>query len=270
MAFHLADEAIPVVLSAAYSTYRERLDQGGFEELLGGVSCPAPGCSGTLQLTGRRVDRGAVTVESGRLVCDTIEIAVACCVGGAKRHWCRVLPSEIQPRKAYSLPAQEAAIASYWQGNGGLRKAISRLAGEAPHFTTLHGWLGGVGRYALGRDTPPDAQPMAVVCAESQRRCLPSFETVWNGPIFIDPRRYRSEQRHEELKASKRLTQTAHAVAGETPFPLAEWARLVLTWGVVTTMAWWSRIRETAIQHHAARRTALPSARDPPRAEDGP
>lgn len=268
--FILPDEAIPVVLSVAYCTYHELLDQGGLREFVDRLPCPEPGCRGTLKLTGQRLSRGAVLVAAGCLVCVTIKIALARCVGGVKHHWRRVLPCDIQPRKTYTLPAQEAALASYRQCGGGLRLAVSLLEGQAPHFTMLHGLLAGIGRYALGRETPADAQPVTVVCAETERRCLPSFHAVWNGPIFIDPRRYRNEQRLEELTATNRLIHTARAMAGDAPFPLARWARLVLTWGFVTTMTWWSRIHKTAIQRRPSGRGSLPSARDPPRAEDDP
>src|SRR3990172_5868616 len=150
---------MPVVLSIPHPTYGELLGQGGLAASVDGLPCPSPGCDSTLRLTRRRAVRRVVWVKKGEFVQEAIDVGIANCQRAGGRHWYRILPSDVLPYKAYSATAQEAGLRSYLEGAGGLRKAAGRLAGVAPHYSPLHGWLPALWESARGRDEPRHALP---------------------------------------------------------------------------------------------------------------
>ncbi len=240
---------MPLSLSTAYATYVERADQGALASLVDGLPCPRPGCGGKLVLTGMRVRRGVVWVAGAELVADDVEVWLARCCGRSRRHWCRVLPADLRPHATFSAQAQEAAIESYARGEGGLRRAVSRLTGCAPHFTTLHGWIGGLGSYALGRHTPPGVLPMSAALVEASRR-VATVQAAWDQIVAVDPTRHRSERRRDEIEACHHLLAAAAALVPDLPSPLAEWSRLTIAWCGVAGIRGWARSPSTPIQHH--------------------
>lgn len=61
------------------------------------------------------------------------------------------LPVEILPYKTFGLPVIEAACVHYATLTDGLRKTAQTIPGVAPHFSTLHGWMGGLGERAMNK-----------------------------------------------------------------------------------------------------------------------
>jgi len=247
----VAASPMPITLSTSDVAYERLVAQGGLEAALEGHRCPR--CNRPVEPTGRRRRRGCVRLVDGECVASSIVVVLARCREG---HLTRVLPANLQPGTVYSVEAQEAACRSYLEGRGGLRVAVRRLGADAPHFTTLHGWLGGLGGFALGLETPAGETPAAVLLEETRRRELPDLHERWDATAQVDPSRYRSDARRELLEASVRFLAVATAlVAQPTPPPpvsprssLSEWIRLALTWPAVTAVCWSARRRGTAIQ----------------------
>jgi len=196
-----------------------------------------------LKATGSLVSRGVCWLKGRKFVHESIGVPLCYCLA-EERHWHRVLPAEVQPYKTYSTPAQEAPCRQYLEGDEGLRTVVKAFKGERPHFTTLHGWLGGMGSYAQGRDTPPDAVPVAAGRSETARR-RPGFSWAEAGAVAGQ---HDSEGRRDELKAASRLLRTAGELFVEAAQPLLEWVRLILSFGHVFAIGWYARSPKTPFQ----------------------
>ena len=147
-------------------------------------------------------------------------------------HRCRVLPSDVLPRKTYSLPVIERLAMAYAEGEGSLREVAWSLLGEhTPQHTTLHAWTEGLGAHASGRPQGDvhGGDAFAAVLAETRARWpLAEAPEPW-----IDPRRYRSEPRHERLIALAGLGPLARSIPGvAAQAPLTGWRQLALGFGL--------------------------------------
>lgn len=109
---------------------------------------PCPRCKAELRLTGSRVQRQAIGIDGS----ETLRVPLARCLGECGGRF-RILPCDLLPGKVFSLEAVEAYAKSYLRGSRGLRGAVSATETTVtrPHFTTLHGWIGGLGERVLER-----------------------------------------------------------------------------------------------------------------------
>jgi hypothetical protein len=169
--------------------------------------------------------------EHGERQCrlEEARIALAFCPTCKRR--VRVLPCDVLPRKRYALGLIEHEVASYARGARSLRQVAWSVLGEpAPAHTTLHAWSEGLGAHVLGRATGAalGAEPFSRLLAESVAR-VPAAEVVARTQVPVDPRRFRSEARHERLGAVGMSLSVAALVTGLlAPDALSEWRRLAL------------------------------------------
>jgi len=177
-------------------------------------------------------------------------IALASCSRCKRRT--RVLPSDVLPRKVYSLPLIEHELTEYAQGERSLRQVSWNLLGEkTPAHTSLFGWSEGLGAHALGR-VKSEAElglPASRLLAESEARC-PKIAPVLRREARVDPRRYRSQARRERLSAMATLLLLAVLVTGlRSPDALSEWRRLACTWTRSAVLVFPAAISCTRIGH---------------------
>lgn len=224
-----------------------------------------PVVPGALGLGGGRVKRKLIRLvrdEHGQeqLVEEKAVLALATC--RTCGHRCRVLPSDVLPRKVYALPVIEHLAAKYVAGDGSLREISWSLLGErTPEHTTVHAWTEGLGAHVLGRDAVGGEPHSAMVVETTARR----------GPLAplatpsIDPRRYRSEPRHERLLAVALILLTARATLGpDASAPLSGWLRLAIVYGVASPLSFRTGLRCTAIEQvdSSAPRSCAPCPTD--------
>lgn len=186
----------------------------------------------------------------GELVARPITIVVAraeCAVCGSKP---RLLPSDVLPRKRYSLPLIEHAAAEYARGGKGLRKVVGWIHGDGPTHATLHAWTEGIGAYGLGRDVHVLlGDPFSAVLAETLKR-RPDLKSVIDAdPPAVDERRYRSRERKERLAAMARLLMIARALAASSLFPFSDWRAQSLLLGLSSPIAFRTGFRKPPIEH---------------------
>jgi hypothetical protein len=182
----------------------------------------------------------------------------------------RVLPIEIAPRKSYTRPVIETACTVYADESAptiGLRRTVARLGKNAPHFSSLHGWLGAVGARALGRlDRHGQGPPVAALIAESAKGLGLKMPADWTCRLSerseheVAPAKYRSVQRHEQLDACARLFDTAGRLFPQAAYPLTAWEQWLETRFNVTAWGFPARFSCTAIQQHPPRTPVVPSA----------
>jgi hypothetical protein len=241
----------------------ELLEQGILKERIDGLPCPHDDCRLSVGLTRKLVARAFVLLVGGVYVFIVSAVPLARCAAG---HWSRVLPAGVLPYKVFCVRAQEFVIEGYSSGDLALRSAVGLCIGRAPHFTTLWGWLGGLGSMALGRTGSNPAAPIALVREETKRRLLPQLDTVWEQPVVVNPARVQQprqtpmpgkmgvskapEVRLEQLEAVVRVLRTAQAVAKAaghaTAFALAMWVGLFAGFDIVPGISWWARSRGTS------------------------
>ncbi len=235
------------MLSILHATYEQLLGQGALGEKIDGLPCPRPFCCGSVAASEKTCERGVLWLRGMDFVHERIHIVLAICLGGRKPHMVRVLPADILPRKVYSLPAMEEAVRAYLEGGCGLRRALAGYTGEVPHFTTLYGWVQGMGRYARERAPEPPAGPsFAEVRQEIERRFLPALARIWDEPVRIDPSRYRpgNEVRLADLEEVVRLLRAAGAAFPKSRRPLTDLVlSLLLATDLVSPLCFWARIR---------------------------
>ena len=264
-------QTMPITLSIRHLAYARLLAQGGLGDLLAMLRCPR--CNRCFKLTGRRLRRPLVVMRDGRcyLLEDFVVAQAACVRCGYSQ---RLLPADVLAGKRYSIDVYEAAALAYLERPGGLRQAVRSLGFYAPDFTTLHGWLGGLGGYATGLTTPQGAVPAEALLEETRRRVLPDLNERWRQSAPVDPRRHRSERRREELEGVVRLLRIATAVALANGGPptagaLTSWIVLTIGWFGVAAISWSARRAGTWIQPRAKRR-AIGFGPRKPKPEDTP
>jgi hypothetical protein len=214
-----------------------------------------------LLLSRSRARRGLVWLEQDtygqkEAVDERAIVAMARCQDCG--HRCRVLPSDVLPGKTYALSVIEHLAARYVAGDGSLRRVAWSLLGErTPQHTTLHAWTEGLGAHVLGRDATR-GEPHSAMVAETAVR-WPSMVSVTTPSI--DPRRYRSEPRHERLSAVATLMQMARAIPDiAAATPLADWRRLAIGLGVSSPLSFRTGCSCTPIEQvpSAAARSCAP------------
>jgi hypothetical protein len=102
----------------------------------------------------------------------------------------------------------ELSVSLYNRGDLSLRQtAWEQLYGErTPQHTTLHGWTEGLGAWCLGRPIAEVAfsVPATRILAELEIR-FAQMKPLHSIPVWINPKRYRSQGRLERLEACKRF-----------------------------------------------------------------
>jgi hypothetical protein len=170
----------------------------------------------------------------------------------------RVLPVEILPYKTFGLPVIEAACIHYTTSADGLRKTVGKIPGVAPHYSTLHGWMGGLGERAmdkvhLRRDRATIGQPSlpptsALVAETAKRQGLELINRWGKTKPPIAPWKYESLFRKELLQSCLRLLSIAASLFQDSPYPLTLWQHWLLPMFLVAAWLFPSRNIITPIQ----------------------
>ena len=207
----------------------------------------------------------------------------------------RVLPVEIAPHKSYTRPVIETACATYAAESRPtitLRQTVSQLGKNAPHHSSLHGWLGAMGARALGRldlsacghlpaalrrrhgaqaGRHGQGPPVAALIAESAKVLSRGLPAAWSQPYSVAPHKYHCVQRRERLEACARLFGTARRLFPQAAYPWSAWEGWLESRFHVTGWGFPARLSCTAIQQHAPRKVAVPCApsRPTPACRDG-
>jgi len=156
------------------------------------------------------VQRGVVLLEQddyGERRTDLVHgiFALARCPCCGRRF--RVLPSDVLPRKTYSVGVIEHMLAEYARGERSLRSvAWETLGGErTPAHTSLHAWSEGLGAHALGLagGEVGGGTPVSRLFAETQSR-VQEIGPLLTHDYAVDLRRYRSPERRERLRSLAR------------------------------------------------------------------
>jgi len=138
---------MPYCLPIECSRFQKDIKENRGREIaafLEGLPCDRCG-ERALKLTRSRLSRQVVGLKR----CEEVQIPLSRCGNcGCRR---RVLPLEVLPRKTFSLPVIAECARTALEPRGTLRAAVSALDHGAvrPHFSTLHGWLGGLGERAF-------------------------------------------------------------------------------------------------------------------------
>lgn len=193
------------------------------------IHCPHPACEckGSLIFTGSWVDRGIVLSDTAhKTEFKRRQYPIARCTECKRRF--RVLSCEVLPYKTYSLPIIETACGVYTQTARGLRKSVSCFTGIRPDYTTLHGWLGGLGDCALDRNAHKEYRgheihPFSSVIAETSKKLNPMLFETWRKIYLIPEWKFKSTFRKDHLQACARLLQTASFLFPDSHFPLHSW-----------------------------------------------
>jgi hypothetical protein len=149
-----------------------------------------------------------------------------------------VLPVEILPCKTFSLPIIETACNHYGASADGLRKTVKTIPGVAPHYSTLHGWLGGIGERALDKVQlknnkaavgQPSLPPTAALVAETAKRKDLDLINRWNQTKPpIASLKYKTLFRKELLQSCIKLLWMAASLFQISSYPLTLWEQLLI------------------------------------------
>lgn len=218
-----------------------------------------------LKLTKSRPKRLGIGIEGEA---EVVEVGLARC--GACKSRRRVLPLELLPGKSYALSTVLEAAAAYLDGPASLRKAAEamRTKGTRPHFTTIHGWLGGLGercldQVRLGRQRAtvggkPTLDPFSGLLREAQTVSGTPVVKAFRRPQRVRSTKYRSERRREHLESVLRLREAAGAVVPVEGKRKASRPLCLERVGLVgfrsPMLLFRSRIRDTSIQQDSGSR----------------
>jgi hypothetical protein len=151
------------------------------------------------------------------------------------RRSARVLPIELLPYKTFGLEVITKSIGSFIFSDRSYRQSVRGIVAPVEHgpsHSTLHRWITGFSEKLLER-TPAISRryPPASTAAIAQTERTFSTDVskrVLHCAIAIDPRKFRSERRHDQLSAIARLLVVAIALFGAIRSCLIEWNRLLL------------------------------------------
>ena len=257
--FFRREAKIPVHYPGDYHTLIEAARKSKFEPYYLNVSCPKEQCVSQkrLRLTPWLVDRNCVLFDSDNVACYE-QTPVPLCVCEQCHCRIRVLPVEILPGKTFSLPIIETACHRYGVSADGLRKTVKTILGVAPHFSTLHGWLGGIGERAMDKVQlkqdkaaigQPSLPPTSAVVAETAKRKDLELIKCWNNTKpAIGFWKYKSLFRKELLQSCIKLLQIAGWLFQISPYPLTTWQQWLIPIFEVPAWLFASRNLLTPIQ----------------------
>lgn len=184
----------------------------------------------------------------------------------------RVLPVEIAPRKSYTRAVIETACATYvCESRAAIspRQTVAQVGKNAPHPSSVHGWLGGIGARVLGRlDRHYQGPPVAALIAESSKGLDRQLQTEWSRPYPVAAHKYRSLQRREQLEACAKLFDLAPQLFPQAAYPFLVWEQWLETRFHVLALGFPARFCCVPIQHHAPRKVVVPSAPSRPQKSD--
>jgi hypothetical protein len=162
------------------------------------------------------------------------------------------------PGKTFSLPIIETACHHYGVSADGLRQTVKTIPGVAPHYSTLHGWLGGMGERAMDKVQlkhdraaigQPSLPPTSAVVAETAKRKDPDLIKCWNKTKpAIAFWKYKSLFRKELLQSCLKLLQIAASLFQISPYPLTAWQQWLMPVFDVPAWRFFSRNLLTPIQ----------------------
>lgn len=180
----------------------------------------------------------------------------------------RVLPLEIAPYKHYTRKAIENGCTAYSDPQLPgitLRRTVALMGSGHPHFSSLHGWLGGLGERAWGRlDRTAGAVPVSALIAETARHHDGEVLERWARRYPVAEHKYRSEHRAEQLEGCTRVFATAKHLFSEVAHPLFEWEGELQERLHVTAWSFPARGGVTSFQQHLPVGSELESALQSP------
>jgi len=216
----------------------------------------APVClKATLVFTSRTVVRGTVIAnKSGDLNHHVnLNIPLSKCKNCGM--WVRVLPLELLPYKRYSITIIAASIDRYVHSLASYRKSCADITiSNAPSLahTSLYRWISGLAEKLLDRDPaimhkyPP---PSSLAIAQTERLLSREIHTsILHTPVLICPDKYRSENRHDQLRAVTRFLMVASLLFGAQQDSLQKWNELLLPSFFVAVWDFPSSFLETPLQ----------------------
>ena len=225
---------IPVPYPDDYHTLIETARKSKFAPVYLDISCPKEECTSRerLQLKAWFAQRNSVLFDSSGVArYRQTPVPLALCKQCRSRF--RVLPIEFLPFKTYSLPVIETACNHYCKSEDGLRKTVDTIVGIAPHYSTLHGWLGGIGERALDKVQlkndkaavgQPSLPPTSTLVAETAKRKDPDLINRWNKTTPpIASWKYQSLFRKELLQSCLKLLWIAALLFQNSAYPLTTW-----------------------------------------------
>ncbi len=226
-----------------------------------GHVCPNCKAIGRLVYTSIRVERGSGWSADRRVEHRSTPVPVCRCEVCRRRY--RVLPIEITPFKHYTREVIETACAAYSDAqlpDITLRKTVDWLGSKHPHYSSLHGWIGGLGERALGLLDKGASFPVSALIAETAKHHNRELPELWARPCPVAPRKYRSEKRAEQLEGCARVFATAAHLFPEAAHPFCAWEKELQEHFHVAAWSFPARGGCTAIQHHAPGGSQLRSA----------
>jgi len=222
-----------------------------------------PGCKvvGRLVYTSSRVERGSGWSVGGCVEHRSTSVPLCCCEV-CRRRW-RVLPIEIAPFKHFTRGVIETACTAYSDAQLPgitLRRSVGWLGPGHPHYSTLHGWIGGLGERALGLLDKDETLPVSALIAETGAHQDRELPRLWAEPFPVAPEKYRSEKRAEQLEGCARLFATAAYIFPKASHPFCAWEKELQACFHVAAWVFPARISCTAFQQHPLGGSRLQSA----------
>lgn len=214
------------------------------------------------------VTRGIVLLEEdehGQWQTVEVQAELAIAYHPACKRRFRILPSNVLARKAYSVEVIEFVQRAYAAGRRSLRDIAWSLLGDRElSHTTVHAWSEGLGGHALGLPAGevPGGAAFNRLIADTKAR-IPAIRPLLEGEIWVDPKRFRSEERRERLCATNRTLALADAVSTDaSPGAFRRWRELALRWSKTCALLFRTGLACTAFGQ-VGRRAGRPS-RPPP------
>ncbi len=235
--FSLERVTIPILISENHSTLLETARKSKYEKIYLKASCTKCFLNNTIRLKPWCVKRNAVLFDSkGVAVYLEVLVPLSECEECKCRR--RVLPYELIPYKTFSLPVIETTCYHYCTFSDGLRNTVNKMSGIRPHYSTLHGWLGGIGERALDRIQlktdraeigKPSLPKVSTLVAETAQKKDTQLVNSFNNLIpNIASFKYKSLFRKELLVSCLRLLTIASSQFKLNAYPLTMWEQFLI------------------------------------------
>lgn len=198
------------------------------------VQCPHCNSYNTFLYTKTFVKRSVVWLKNINhcdvLVYEIVLIPLIKCSNCPSRY--RLLPYDMLPRKVYSLSCIIKTCSLYLFNNPTSYRNISLINQAFIHFTTIHGWLGAIGR--MFQDLPQFPIVRTCTTAELQQKTADYHPTFFvylrTYVINIPPQKYKTTERLGELIAAAQFIASAQEYfPKENCVPIVTWYYWLVT-----------------------------------------
>jgi len=222
------DWVIPITYPTNYSKLKEDYIQE--KKLPFFCICPKCQINNCLVFSKKTFNRSIIDYNKDNNLEHSIILLPFAYCSKTKSHF-RILPINIAPYGKVSLNVKEKNIKTYITTNLSLEKVVSTNHNIKINRSSLYLWTKCLGSQGLALNENKNNTlkiTMGAIIEESAKHLNYNITNIWKQSYNIDPIKYKSEKRKEELEYNMKILKIAQYVFSKEKYPLEKWNEFLL------------------------------------------